>query len=147
MSTTALAGLLDRAAARDAGAFAAFYDGTIGEAYLLARLSATASGGCEREVERIVREAYCAAWQHCGSFRSAGVSPTAWLMTLVRRAADADAGAPASAAVGTGRDERSLHDHAAGVPAGTARPGRPWARTGDGRLDRHRPRARPLLRG
>ncbi|GAA5143816.1 hypothetical protein GCM10023340_10130 [Nocardioides marinquilinus] len=139
MSTSPLAGLLDRAARRDAGAFAAFYDGTIDEVYLLARLSAAASGGCEREAERIVRAAYCAAWDRCGSFRAADVSPTAWLMALVREAAAAPS--PASSVAGTGarpRDRRA---------SGSARGW--WARPGgrDGGLGRQRPRARAALRG
>lgn len=86
--TTATDELLRRAATGDRAAFAAFYDATAGPAYRLA----LATCGDPADAEEAVAGAYAAAWRDLarrdpdGAARG-GLSPQAWLCTLVREQA------------------------------------------------------------
>lgn len=76
------AALLQRAAAGDEPAFMAFYDATIGPIYRLA---------CCRHGDlaaRVTCDTYVAAWLRAGEQPDSGLSPLAWLATLVPRAHD-----------------------------------------------------------
>ena len=76
---TDLSALLNRAANSDTGAFASFYDATIDDAHLLARM--LDSGRVD--VDDIVRDAYLNAWLDSASFDRSGLSARTWMMVLI----------------------------------------------------------------
>lgn len=74
---------LQQAAAGDEAAFMAFFDATVGVIHALVR--------CRHPSHRaagVTRDTYVAAWLRAGEQVESGLSPLAWLATLVPRAGD-----------------------------------------------------------
>jgi DNA-directed RNA polymerase specialized sigma24 family protein len=79
-----LATLLERSAAGDRAAFAEFYDLTIDDAYRLAQVSKADLG----RLDNVVLDAYLWAWLDGNLYPSTGLSPRAWILSLVKATAD-----------------------------------------------------------
>lgn len=74
-----LARLVERAALGDRTAFARFFDLTADRVYRVELLRAR---GCGDEAERAARDRYLTAWAVAGSFRTSGLSPLGWVLSL-----------------------------------------------------------------